>query len=327
MSKDKPLVSIWMPSYYAGNYIAEAIESVLCQKTDYPYEIVINDDASGDNTWDVILEYAKKYPDIIHAVRNEKNLGLSANVLATKKRCRGKYIVNLSGDDYWICDTKIQMQADFLEKHPEYIGVGTQVECRYDDEKTAFAMRPSAAKLGKDYTVSSYERGINLPSHGFMMRNIFSDPEKKEIIDGIYKLCASIDDLFDPLLYLRFGRIYLLPESTAVYRVHREKKGRKNFNSSLSALPKVLNVLDGYNHVDALGFQVDLHSRYVEVFNLVILGALQALKPGTIVQAYKTLPPKYRIPWKTSVGRRCLLTVFRDGFNYVKRKIKIKLKK
>jgi len=292
---DKPLISVWMAAYYAGNHIAQGIESILMQETEYPYEIVISDDCSGDNTWEVVSEYAAKYPDIIRAVRNEKNLGLSANVLATKLRCKGKYIVNLSGDDYWIDKHKIQKQADFLESHPDYVGVGSKVELRYDDEQVAFSSYPAECVLGRNYTLKAYNYAINLPAHGLMVRNIFADPANKSIIDRIYGVSSAIDDLYDPVLYLQFGKIYIMREATCVYRNVTNKKGKHNFNSTRKPIERVMSILNGYNSLETLQLPgVDLTMRMVSVYKLIVLDCLVHLKFKTIWKAYRSIPIRYR---------------------------------
>lgn len=320
---EKPLVSVWMAAYYAGDHIAQGIESILMQETDYPYEIVINDDCSGDNTWEVVSQYAAKYPDIIRAKRNEKNLGLCANVLDTKLRCKGKYIVNLSGDDYWIDKKKIQKQADFLESHPDYVAVGSKVELRYDDEQEAFSSYPWESNLGKDYTLEGYNQDKRLPSHGLMVRNVFADPEKKPIIEKVYGVSSTVDDLYDPVLYLQFGKIYIMPEATCVYRNVKNKKGKHNFNSSKKVLDRVTMILDGYNSLETLQLPgVDLKVRIKDVFNLIVLDRLTHLDFKTIRKTYRTIPLRYRKPWYKSVGMMCLVSLPKEGFNAVKNRLR-----
>ncbi len=314
----KPLVSVWMAAYYVGDYIGQAIESILCQKTDYPYEIVINDDCSGDNTWQVISDYAEKYPDIIRAKRNEQNLGLSANVLDTKTRCRGKYIVNLSGDDYWIDENKIQKQADFLESHPDYVGVGSKVEIRYGDATEAASSYPNESVLGGDYTLAHYNANVNLPSHGFMIRNIFSDPDKRARIEAVYGVSSTVDDLFDPVLFLEFGKIYIMKEATCVYRTVVDTKGKHNFNSTRTPLKKTVTILEGYNALASLQLPgVDLRRRYVVIFNHIVLACLASRKFGEIGRLYRTVPREYRnIKWA------CFCGVWSTAFRTIGRKIK-----
>lgn len=109
-----------MVTYNHEKYIKEAIESVLIQKTNFDYEIVIGEDCSVDKTREIVMEYVRKYPDRIKVILNKKNLGMIHNFINTLKNCKGKYIAMLEGDDYWIDPYKLQKQVDFLESHPDY---------------------------------------------------------------------------------------------------------------------------------------------------------------------------------------------------------------
>ena len=121
--KQKPLVTVSCIAYNHEKYIARALDSFLKQKTDFPFEIVIHDDASTDRTAEIIREYAEKYPDIIrpmYQTENQYSKGIS-NISGAFNfpRAEGKYIAMCEGDDYWIDDTKLQRQADYMEAHPE----------------------------------------------------------------------------------------------------------------------------------------------------------------------------------------------------------------
>lgn len=120
MNKNHPLVSVCMITYNHEMYIAQAIESVLMQKTNFDYEIVIGEDCSTDRTREIVLGYKAKHPDKIKLLLQEKNVGMMQNFIDTLKACTGKYIALLEGDDYWTDPYKLQMQVDILEKHPEY---------------------------------------------------------------------------------------------------------------------------------------------------------------------------------------------------------------
>jgi glycosyltransferase involved in cell wall biosynthesis len=119
---EKPLVSIAMPVYNHEFYVAEAIESVLNQKTSFAYELVIGDDHSTDNTLKVLLSYKDKYPDKIKLLLSETNRGASHNASQIYKECSGKYIALLEGDDHWVYELKLQKQIEFLEAHSDYSG-------------------------------------------------------------------------------------------------------------------------------------------------------------------------------------------------------------
>lgn len=121
--KQKPLVTVSCIAYNHEKYIARALDSFLMQKTDFPFEIVIHDDASTDRTPEIIREYAEKYPEIIRPMYQEENQyskGIS-NISGAFNfpRAEGKYIAMCEGDDYWIDDSKLQRQADYMEAHPD----------------------------------------------------------------------------------------------------------------------------------------------------------------------------------------------------------------
>jgi glycosyltransferase involved in cell wall biosynthesis/GNAT superfamily N-acetyltransferase len=117
----KPLVSICMITYNHENLIAQAIEGVVMQKTNFPIELIIGEDCSTDNTRKICLEYKEKFPDIIKLLLPKKNLGMQQNVVATLTACTGKYIALCEGDDYWTDPLKLQRQVDFLEANHDVI--------------------------------------------------------------------------------------------------------------------------------------------------------------------------------------------------------------
>ena len=117
-------VSVAMITYNHERFIAQAIESVLMQQTDFAVELVIGEDCSTDGTREIVRAYGERYPERVHPLLHEHNLGLKGhnNFVATLKACRGQYIALLEGDDYWTDPHKLQKQVDFLDGHPEYVG-------------------------------------------------------------------------------------------------------------------------------------------------------------------------------------------------------------
>ena len=97
---DTPLVSVKMITYNHGPYIADAIEGVLMQKTDFRIELVIGEDCSTDDTRQIVLNRQSEHPDVVRVVTSDRNVGMHKNGDRVLRACRGKYIAVCEGDDY-----------------------------------------------------------------------------------------------------------------------------------------------------------------------------------------------------------------------------------
>lgn len=117
----RPLVSVRTSTYNHGPYIRQCIEGVLMQKTNFPFEFIIGEDFSTDETREIVFEYAGKYPDVIRVITADYNVGSKTNGRRCIRACRGKYIATCEGDDYWTDPLKLQKQVDFLEANPGYV--------------------------------------------------------------------------------------------------------------------------------------------------------------------------------------------------------------
>lgn len=115
-----PLVSVYVPTYEHKNFIEECIESILMQKTDFPFEIIIGEDFSTDGTREIVINYAEKYPERIRVITADSNIKQLANRVRCLKALRGKYIAQCDGDDYWTDPLKLQKQADFMQNHSQF---------------------------------------------------------------------------------------------------------------------------------------------------------------------------------------------------------------
>ena len=203
-------VSVYMLTYFHEKYVSEAIESVLGQNTNYTYELVISDDCSKDNTVEIIKEYQRKYPEIIRLQLNEENIGIPRNIYQARCMCRGRYIVALSGDDYWIDDQKLEKEVGFLDEHPEYYSLYNVTEMRNDDCMSAYAIEPPKEYWDRSYTLKDYEKGNTLDSHGFMMRNAFLTEEGRQYFKKSQGISRFVDDAADNFFILKKGPAYIL---------------------------------------------------------------------------------------------------------------------
>lgn len=126
---EKPLVSVKTITYNHQEYIAQCIEGVIKQKTNFPFEYIIAEDCSTDNTLKIVKEYANKYPEIIKVISSENNVGACENDHRSELACRGEYVALCEGDDYWTDPFKLQKQIDFLQANPDYGLVHSSFSC------------------------------------------------------------------------------------------------------------------------------------------------------------------------------------------------------
>ena len=116
-------VTVVCTAYNHEAYLRDALEGFVSQETDFPFEVLVNDDASTDGTAAILREYAEKYPDIIRPFYQEKNLysqGINIYDAVFYPVARGEYIAACEGDDRWTDPHKLQLQVDFLDAHPDY---------------------------------------------------------------------------------------------------------------------------------------------------------------------------------------------------------------
>lgn len=119
----KPLVSICCETFNHSNYIEQCLKGFLNQETTFPFEILIHDDASTDDTAKIIQSFVLRYPKLFKPIfqtenQYSKNVGIWRQIQFP--RAQGKYIALCEGDDFWTDPHKLQMQVEWLESHPEY---------------------------------------------------------------------------------------------------------------------------------------------------------------------------------------------------------------
>lgn len=211
---NKPDISICMITYKHEAYIGEAIASVLAQKTNYTYELVIGEDCSPDATRAICEQYALQYPDRIRLLPSDKNLGIVPNFMRTLAACTGKYIAICEGDDYWIAEDKLQLQADCLNADPSFIiaagrsqyltynGTIVSRDERTDTRQTIFSIKDYLLKMFFETATIMYrnETGFRLPES--------------------YKNVFSADQYLVLLLTMNGGKIKFIDKDLAVYRYH-----------------------------------------------------------------------------------------------------------
>lgn len=211
-----PLVSIWCCTYNHKEYIRDAIEGFLAQKTTFPYEIVIHDDVSTDGTKEILMEYEKEYPDLIRVIYEKENIynrkdrRAIVNGIITRE-LKGKYVAFCEGDDYWTNPNKLQMQVDYLEKHNDCTMVThnyLRVDCE-SGEKYVYNQASSSRIVSAKDAILNTE--WSFPTASYVVR--------KEIcvLEGFFAEC-EVADYPLKLNALSKGHIYYIDDVMSAYR-------------------------------------------------------------------------------------------------------------
>jgi len=207
-------VSVSMITYNHEKFIAKALDSILMQRTNFDYEIVVGEDCSTDNTRNILLGYQERFPDKLRLFLNEQNIGMHRNNEQTLESCKGEYVAILEGDDYWTSPDKLQKQVDFLDKHPECVICFHNVMEFYEDGSRE--PHPFHENLKKEvFTVEDLLAGNFIPTLSSMFRNgITKVPE-------LFSLLPMGDWPFHIFTALH-GKIGYINEVMAVHVHHRE---------------------------------------------------------------------------------------------------------
>jgi len=232
------MVSVSMITYKHSLYIAQAIEGVLMQQTNFEFVLVLVDDCSPDTTPELIDEIIHNHPKgyRIKYYRHEKNIGMMSNFLFSIQKCTNKYIAFCEGDDYWTDPLKLQKQVDFLEANPHLVACHHWQKIAVNKGDSFEEIE--APKKGHGYfpfetsVKSIFENKMRVKARTVMYRNIF---EPSEIMLHFPK--AAFGDV--PLSFVlgKYGKFGFIDEEMAVYRQTNsgistaglEALGRKKF--------------------------------------------------------------------------------------------------
>ena len=246
------IVSIQCLTYNHVNYIRQCLDGFVMQKTNFRFEAIVHDDASTDGTAEIVKEYAEKYPDIIKPILEEENLyskhipGLITNIV--NEKCRGKYIAICEGDDYWTDENKLQMQIDYMEKHPECTMTCTRTKL-YSEKKQKFIGEQYCRKGDGFLSVKDVvcRRGLYISTCSIVFRrSLYSEYP-------VYCLNSIVGDYPLQMYCALKGQVFYLDTSMTVYR-------REIANSFMGKVPSLIgeerlkrfhimrNQLDMLNH-------------------------------------------------------------------------------
>lgn len=215
-NKNDIMLSIYVATYNHEKYIARALDSILMQKTKYKFEVLVGEDKSTDKTREILQKYEQEHPGFLTVFYREKNMYHSEcnNSVDLMRRCTGKYIIALEGDDFWTDENKLEKQIDFLETHPEYIAVAHNCIVVGEDSEPIDEEYPECKET--EYTFEHYFSEI-MPGQlaTFMYRNYLKDDS---FDSSIFDENLSPGDRLLYFSLLCNGKIYCIQEKMSAYR-------------------------------------------------------------------------------------------------------------
>lgn len=211
------VVTIRCLVYNHEQYLRDCLEGFVMQKTNFPFEAIVHDDASTDGSAAIIKEYAEKYPDIIKPIYETENQyskhdGSLRRIMDS--HTRGKYIAYCEGDDYWIDPLKLQKQVDFLENHSEFSMCFTDFTF-YIQKTGRQYYRPFTRKQIIDLNLLLKHNVV--PTLTVLYRREITSDYYKNVVP-----CMPSWPMGDYPLWIWVASktpLYRIPDNTAVYRV------------------------------------------------------------------------------------------------------------
>lgn len=244
------LVTVFCLAYNHEKYIRTTFEGFVKQKTTFKFKVLVHDDASTDSTPEIIREYMEKYPDIFEAIFQEDNKyqkGIDIEDEYIIPRIDSKYVASCEGDDYWTDPNKLQLQVEYMEKHPDCTLCVHNTEKIFENgNSTGTFFNPSHKE--EDYSMKDII--LSEPSAYFHFSSLMwrSDTFKKKnpafAMDGI-------GDYPMALYFASIGYIHYIPRTMSCYRLNSIGSWSSSMDSDNSKkVNQHKNIIKGFKTID-----------------------------------------------------------------------------
>lgn len=220
-AEDMPIVvSISMLVHNHGKYLRQALDGIVMQKVNFRYQVVVGEDASADNSREILLEYANRFPDRFCLILHNENVGIAENVNSKLPFLKGEFIAPLEGDDFWIDPEKLQKQVDFLRSHPNCTAVSHRIKSVNQDGNIISSDYLNGLYcLENEFTVDDLMK-YHMPGQNASMlfKNYLLDFTPKQM--QTYMQSPVMGDRKVALICVLTGRVWCMPDVMSAYRKH-----------------------------------------------------------------------------------------------------------
>lgn len=224
VTKKKPKVSVCVVTYNQEKYIRQCLQSIVDQKTNFDFDVIVADDCSRDDTSTIVREFAEKYPGVVKPIFHEKNIGAYKNFIFAHENATGEYTSHVDGDDYCL-PGKLQNQVNFLDKNPGFALVAHKMEI-LNDQKIIGRTQSNPEIIEIGYLLQNHPAFLNSST---MMRR------------GVWQSLPRRDLLLDFHIYIHACMCGAIGFQNIVLGVYRQGIG---ISSSRNLLPQVMDAID-----------------------------------------------------------------------------------
>ena len=321
------MVSVICNVYNHEKYLRDALDGFVMQKTSFPFEVLVHDDASTDSSAAIIREYEEKYPDIIKPIYQTVNQ-YSQKVPITREyqlpRVQGKYIALCEGDDYWTDPMKLQKQFDFLEQHPEY----SLCSCSTVWQNVQTGTKEARGRVAEDRDISLEEIILEKGGRIFQYASNFIRTEVYSQFPA-WRVAFPIGDY--PLIVLAAlnGKVRMLADVMTVYRFYSANSWTVRMDNDASRARISLKMIEGlealneateYKHDEVIQRRI-LRHKYTYA---IMTHDLKALRSGELKPLYKSRKWMYRasdvlrckFPKLYTIAMKPIAKVIKSAYGY-----------
>ena len=247
-SKENIQVSVLVITYNHEKFIRECLDSIVCQKTNFKFEVIIHDDKSTDGSVEIIEEYKKKYPDLVVAIYEKENQYTKGKDIVEDcmvQFARGKYLAFCESDDKWCDENKLQKQYDFMETHPDYVA------CFHNTLMHDLSEKHNDIKFNEFKTITDLTAEYIFNGRYVHTTSYFIKKQNYKKLNFGAKLWAGDFAILSSLFFQ--GKIAALPEIMSIY----------NFNNSQGVMRSKIGITP-MKQIESALMQIDYLNQYNE---------------------------------------------------------------